>query len=900
MEIDSKIKVFVSSNCGTEKFDLLRKQIKTELEKTKIMNVYLFESRATTLPTIPAYTMKLEDSDVCIFLLEDKEIPEGVKVEIDRAQKINKKSLYYFCGAKAKETAMLKHSLVESKNCVFNIVNSFEEFLKSADDLVNEIIQIYHYYCSGWIIDKETIKKQLSIPSTDESISEKSILKSSDLSKDVISNFLFAEHNNIENTDNFDLYCSKFLEVLLACKSIRDYNLTLLLDSIKEKQSAKYFEITNLRWIAVQKFFLGDKAGCSAYLKNALETAKHNSFTEWIVKDILIDLRNLETMIENENGAISINNEAQQELDASLSTLYYPVLDRYDKELYSNFLERDIKESLKSPYTVTFGDNLNGILNNLTNTYMVSMYNGSLTHIRLLYKRLRDCAFYLCRNYSNWSFRMALCKSMIAEYNKKDFERIWILFKDILERINDTDAKEIFDFAFNLPTEYERKCATLTAFTYIGNYLNDKDFASASNCVLEILNQWLKDPNVFMGSYIFSALQKNAQRMDSKKILDFTISALKAGFNRFLPDIYKTITNLDLTTCPRACLNELEEVISLYLNDNPDFSFARIDNLLIKLKKQNLCSNALFEILKEKYPQKYKSIILLNTTTNPDEINKFIDGSISEIDDRNKTQGVNGYIGYAINPYHVIESFINDAAELNEDYAKKIIISSLNTVIAKKQTIEDKIDAIRLIFIVINRYSFQQEFLLHLLETIQENLSYALEFGKIFCNTSQFSLRYGINLLKIRLGYAEQIKDFANQSIELHTAETIDKINCIRLLTSYLDGLDFSAIDSEMKFVIKNLILTARLSQVHDIVYYSTVAILKILPHEKDIAREQLYKVMNNDNCYIKNLVVQHLSEIKKVDEDIYRNIVEKGSQDSNFFVRNNTKKVVNQIEEII
>ena len=900
MKIDTKIKVFISSNCGNEKFDLLRKQIKTELENTQLISVYLFESRAKTLPPIPSYIMELEDSDVCIFLLEDEPIPDGVKKEIDRAKKINKKSLYYFCGAKAKETAILKHGLIESNFCTFNIVSSFDEFLKSVEDLIDEIIKFYHYYCRGWMIDKETSTKQLSIPQIDDSISEKSLLRASDKSKNAISNFLFAEQHNIENSDNFDLYCSKFLEVLLSGKSICDFNLSLLLDCIKEKQSPKYFEITSLRWQAMQKFFLGDKEGCLGFLKKALLAAKRTSITEWIIKDILIDLRNVSAMIDNEKGIISISNDAQLELDASLTTLYYPVLDRYEKELYVYILEREIKESLKSPYTVTFGDNLNGLINNLTNTYLVSMWNGSLTHIRLLYKKLKDCAFYLCQSYSNWSFRIALCKAMIVEANQKEFERMSVVVKDILERINDKDAKEIFDFTFNLPTEYERNCAILTAFTYVGNYLNDKDFELASKHVLDILNHWIKDPNVYMGSYIFSALQRNAQRMESEKILDFAISSLKSGFNRFLPEIYKTITYIDLTTCSRSSLNNLEKVILTYLNGTPDFSFAQIDELLIILKKQNLCSNVPFEVLKEKYPEKYKGIILLNTTTERDEINSFIDGYLSEIERRNKTQGANGYIGYATNPYQVIESLIKDSAKLNELNAQRIVDSALNTIIAKKQTIEDKIDAIRLIFVVANRYSFQQEYLLHFQETIEKNLSYALEFGKVFSNTSQFALQYGLNLLRIRFGVAECIPDLERESIELYRAETIDKIACLRLLGSYLDGLDFSRIDNRIKFILINLILTLRLSEVHDIVYYSTLAILHLLPYEKDIVSEQLYTVMNNDNCYIKNLIVQHLSTIKEIDENLYRNIVEYGLQDNNFFVRNNTKKIVRRLEEAV
>lgn len=900
MKIDSKIKVFISSNCGSKEFVLLRSKIKTELERTKIINVYLFENRAKSLPTIPSYIMELEDSDVCVFLLEDKEIPDGVKKEIDRAKKTNKKSLYYFCGTKAKETAVLKHSLIESKKCVFNIVQSFDDFLKSADDLVNEIIQIYHYYCNGWMIDKESYNEQLSTPNTDNSISSKSVLKYSDRCKKILSNFLFADNLPINNTNDFDLYCSKFLEILLYQKSIRDFNLTLLLKSLKEQQTPEIFEITALRWQAIQQFFLGDKSGSVKYLEEALKLAKQHSINEWILKDILIDLRSLKIMIENENGRTCFRTDVQDELDASQSTLYYPVLDRYDKELYENFIEHDLKESLKSPFTITFGDNLNGLINNLTNTYLLSIFNGSLTHIRLIYKRLKDCAFYLCKSYSDWSFRLALCKTMVMEYNKKEFERMEILFKDILERINCDDAKEIFDFAFNLSTEYERKCAILTAFAHVGNYLNDDDFVLASECVFNILDQWLKDPNDFLGRYIFPSLYKNVSRMDGKKIFEFSTNALKAGYNRFLPELYKLLAYLDFAQYSREEIAELEEIILSYLKDKPDFSFSQIGYLLVKLKKQNLCSDLLLKVLKEKYPQKYNEIILLNTTKEPEELEGFITNYISEIDRRNKTQGVNGYIGYATNPYQIIESLVKDNAVLNEINAAKIVNSSLDTLIAKTQGIQDKIDAIRLIFAVINRYKFQQKFILSLREIIGGNLSDIFKCYTTFCNISLFALRYGFNLLMVRLGDAAHIKNLENQSLELATAETIDKITCVQLLSSYLDRLNFSTLDSELKYVIKNLILTARLSDSHEIVFYATVAILELLPYEKELVQEQLYNVMNNDNCYIKNIVIQQLPEIKKMDEYIYKNIVEKGLRDSNFFVRLNTKNIVNQIENTV
>lgn len=63
-----KIKVFISSICGTKKYDKMRSELRTYLESTGLITVYTFEnSGASTLPAKDYYLWALKDSDVCIF-----------------------------------------------------------------------------------------------------------------------------------------------------------------------------------------------------------------------------------------------------------------------------------------------------------------------------------------------------------------------------------------------------------------------------------------------------------------------------------------------------------------------------------------------------------------------------------------------------------------------------------------------------------------------------------------------------------------------------------------------------------------------------------------------------------------------------------------------------------------
>ena len=69
IEFDEKIRVFISSICGEERYDNVRTKLKSLIENTGFAKVYLFESRlASTLSAQQDYLYGLDDSDVCLFV----------------------------------------------------------------------------------------------------------------------------------------------------------------------------------------------------------------------------------------------------------------------------------------------------------------------------------------------------------------------------------------------------------------------------------------------------------------------------------------------------------------------------------------------------------------------------------------------------------------------------------------------------------------------------------------------------------------------------------------------------------------------------------------------------------------------------------------------------------------
>ncbi|WP_303862739.1 hypothetical protein [Alkalibaculum bacchi] len=98
-------------------------------------------------------------------------------------------------------------------------------------------------------------------------------------------------------------------------------------------------------------------------------------------------------LLQESRNYFLLKPEYQNELDNSQSLLYYPLLDRLDSNYYEGIIQEAIKYKTQTPGTVTLGHGLGTHIRSLTGIYVLAMYNGSLTHLQMLYKRIKLISF---------------------------------------------------------------------------------------------------------------------------------------------------------------------------------------------------------------------------------------------------------------------------------------------------------------------------------------------------------------------------------------------------------------------------------------------------------------------------------------------------------------------------
>ena len=177
-------------------------------------------------------------TDICIFLIDNADgINSGVQAEIDTVKKHNIKALYYFCDETQKEKTALEQSLTGAQFAKRKTVHSFSELSQdSARALIDDIITVYHYYCTGRIVLKseETDEVQrIEVAGMEKyqlSTIPKAILKNVDKCRDYILKFVLGYSrgrysNEEEKTNEFDDWGLQFLSILFEGKSIKHFNI---------------------------------------------------------------------------------------------------------------------------------------------------------------------------------------------------------------------------------------------------------------------------------------------------------------------------------------------------------------------------------------------------------------------------------------------------------------------------------------------------------------------------------------------------------------------------------------------------------------------------------------------------------------------------------------------------
>lgn len=904
-----KIKVFISSICGVEKYDKVRSELKSTIEATRLADVYIFEDKgASTLSAGNHYTFALEDSDICIFLIDNADgIKPGVQNEIDIVKKYNIKALYYFCDENQKEKTALEQSLIGAHFAKSKTVHSFSELSKDgAQALIDDIIAIYHYYCTGKIIvkaDEHDEIQAVEITGTEKyqlPTIPKATLKNVDKCRKYILKFILGYSqgeflDKKEKSSEIDEWGLEFLQVLFEGKSIKCFNTAMYLEMLRTQQENEHYQIVYIRWQAIQAYFSGDIKKCIDYLEEALKLAKDTAQPTWVIKDILVDLRNQHwtwCTMRNEN----YEPQAQKELTESSEELYYPILDRIHESLHEKYIQGLYKKKTSSPYSITIDNDLEQYGEILASSFIVSIYNGSLAHILLIYEKIRDLVFYLSYKYDDWNLRLNLYKLSIFAGDAKEIKGIEDSYPEVLNNLTADEAASIMEFCLNHPVKYKRLSSQLLALGSVGYFLDDKYYKHCEKNIVGEIKTWLRSDNpvVAIGQNIFKCLSGVAYRISQDTLGEICCQYIDRHYSRWYREMFKFIANyIDLQKMSKDFASTLVEHVNCILDNEKEREQVKYFPFFLSvLRKQN---RAITENMDKKIAQYlssyYGDAYRLETLENKNqEILEFVQEYAERIRKSNETQGKDGvYFEHGTRENATVRAILLEKELVCDSDIMDILISTVaDTLLSSKESISIKLDAIALLICIVAKYPkdyIRNRTIYEKLFEQQKDIEVA-DHSIISSNIDSISLKIGLQFL-----FASIEKNVYGDILELIPyiqGDIATTISVTHLIVEYLENSDDIMLPAKVEAIILQNVLQWLHSEYTEIRWNATRILLTMSrnPENYGIVNHQLVHLIDSNSVYIKNLIMRHLHKVNGITDGTREYIISKCKHDANFVVR--------------
>lgn len=904
IEIDKKINVFISSKCGVDNYDEVRIQLKTLIEDTGFAKVYLFEDRkrASTLTSEQDYSYGVDDSDVCIFLIDNGDgVTNGVMKEYQRAKAHPKKSFFIFCNENEKEHTQIQRELHGASGSKYYTIENFNDFADIGfQSLINDISEIYISYCKGRLKDSEFSNSLVSLEEINDITSElfnKKVFKNIDITKKIITTEISSRSDvKVEGTSDLDKYSSEFLKVLFGYKKINEFNTYFLTSILKDMQSENLHIVVLERWKAIQHYWMNDLDKAIEYENKSLNLARELQLPNWLIQDILIDLNNLYIFKGQEVNQYIFNSTSQKELDNEKAALFYPLLDSYEKSLLQEIINQTEKSSLRSPYTITWGSNINNYGEYISNIYIMAVYNGSLTHLLRTFNRIKNVAFSLCDQFSDWEFRVLLFKMALTKGDKKELNSLIELFNEVYGKMNFKDASSIYEFSKSNPIKHQKEIAQLLSFQYLGYFFSEDYFINVWDEILEIIIKWIdsEDRIVGVGDYIFESISENLLRLNNNLVVsNIILKVFDKGLRRFYDKVLEVIIKIDFDILSKDNIIAIMDQLELLIDEEESRKKCiNLKHSIISVRLNNFeLSESLNNTVMRSMPEFYEGIYCLETQIKTqlgyeEDINKFI----ISIRNRNKSQGLDGrYSQYSDNPYKTIENIITSkGVNIGRDLVNSIIPVCIDTLYSDKQSLSAKVQATNLISYLKlatdpELFNFNQ-----LIEQLKNDEEFIFNIKEImFLNkTSKATLYFNFMMMKLIFSSVE-LEEMVELFSSYNHADEFEKLEALKAIISIFEHIDINKIDDKIMLLLLQFELGLTNDDNHDVRFYATKALLNIISvNNKGPIIKKILSIMDFDSVFIKSLILSNSTKLECLDPKAYGFILDKALVDNHFVIR--------------
>ena len=180
------------------------------------------------------------------------------------------------------------------------------------------------------------------------------------------------------------------------------------------------------RWTAMIEYFKGNiESSVEIYQNLLIKITSEEKIESYFKDDILIDGRNINMQYNNQNNRYKIKDEFQEEINKNKHILANPIYDRIKTNIYEEAHKNSFRYKYKSKYTIIYSNGLRNICNEIQKLIYVTIFYGSITHLKLSRELLSDILYLYADALEDEELYLSSLKMLLLSNNTKKFEQLF-------------------------------------------------------------------------------------------------------------------------------------------------------------------------------------------------------------------------------------------------------------------------------------------------------------------------------------------------------------------------------------------------------------------------------------------------------------------------------------------
>lgn len=381
------------------------------------------------------------------------------------------------------------------------------------------------------------------------------------------------------------IFGKKIIDWIFGLNGYPSKEIETLYKELQEEFEIKEESILGKRWKANKMYFEGKlEESKDKYIELKNEVTSNIDIPYWLKDDILIDGRNILNKYDSTMDQYTYPNPFQEEINKNKHNLSYPDVDRIKADIFEKVSNHIFDNKNKGKYTTIFGIGLEEILNKIQNLAYITIFYGSITHLKLVRILISEVMYMYAETFEDKDFYKITLKMLFLAGERKKYKNLYNKLKLNYNFVNSKLFVDELLICLNTAISFEKLGNEIFIYDLYGRNLDDKKYNEFESKMLNSI-EISEDYHMIYIIDIFRSIPSNLSRFnDIQRLLTIMMDYLEKDYSRFFYEFGRILNNIEIKSLSKENFNLYKSIIDKILTLK-DKDIINISYAIINIKE---------------------------------------------------------------------------------------------------------------------------------------------------------------------------------------------------------------------------------------------------------------------------------------------------------------------------